>query len=142
MAVITVGFDVGGVLSKYPAIFVPLFKLLQASVEFRPVVVSDMHPKEKILDMLERNGISVPAGQVFSADYKQYGEYCKAVVCERCEIDVLIDDFQGYLAVPGSPLVRLLALPDPRLPYFSDEWKTDGSEGDFGRHKRFEGMPE
>lgn len=49
---------------------------------------------------------------------------------------MLIDDFPGYVATPGSPPVRLLMMPDPGEPYYHDDWRTDGSEGDFGRRRK------
>jgi len=52
--------------------------------------------------------------------------------CKELGIDILIDDFIGYVAVEGAP-VRLLVMPDATKPYYDPNWKTDGSEGDFGR---------
>lgn len=79
--------------------------------------------------MLLKNGLDTPF--IYSADYKTHGENCKKVLCEHLCIDILIDDFIGYIA--EGDFVRLLVMPDPRKPYYSDDWKTDGSEGDFGR---------
>ncbi len=127
-----IAFDVGGVLSKYPAVFKPFMDaLLTGGVEV--YIISDMHPKAKILDMLQRNGIDLGAASVHSADYKTHGEACKAVLCRELGIDVLVDDFIGYVAEIDAPPVRLLVMPDSSRPYYDDEWKTDGSEGDFGR---------
>ena len=61
-------FDVGGVLSKHPRIFSELFRALQPPWPQRATgttrwvevhVISDMHPVEKILDMLSRNDLDV-----------------------------------------------------------------------------------
>lgn len=131
---IKVAFDIGGVLSKRPEVFVPLLKALEGSEEVEVYVVSDMHPKEKILDMLARNDIKVDPYRVISADYEKHGELCKTVVCQELRIDLLIDDFPGYVAVGDH--VRLLMMPDPTRDYYADEWKTDGSEGNFGRRLR------
>lgn len=138
-----IAFDVGGVLSKCPEIFRPLIKVIRAGngschggehVELH--VISDMHPKEKILDMLRRNDMPFDASRIHSADYVTHGENCKAVLCEELGIDLLIDDFPGYVAQIGSPRVRLLVMPDPSRPYYDDTWQTDGSEGDFGRRRK------
>lgn len=133
---IRVAFDVGGVLSKYPEVLVPVPQALDASEGVEVFVLSDMHPREKIVDMLARNGIHLPSHRVVSADYAVHGERCKAVACVELAIDLLVDDFPGYVGVPGDPRVRLLVMPDPCEPYYSDDWKTDGSEGDFGRRRK------
>ena len=135
MDVIKIAFDVGGVLSRYPEIFIPLLRVLEASEYVQVFVMSDMHPQEKIQSMLRLNGIELPDWRVVSADYTTHGEKCKAILCERIKADILIDDFIGYVATSGKPLVRLLVMPDPELPYYADSWKTDGSEGNFGRRK-------
>lgn len=135
-----IAFDVGGVLSKYPEIFRPLLKLIcrrgdDPAYEIEAHIISDMHPKELILDMLARNGFDfVPPANVHSADYREHGELCKAVLCEQLGIDMLIDDFPGYVACGQH--VRLLVMPCPTEPYYHDDWKTDGSEGDFGRRRK------
>jgi hypothetical protein len=132
-----IAFDVGGVLSKYPEPFKVLIRALvhiELHVPGTEVhVISDMHPVHKVLAMLEMNNLYLKSERVHSADYKQYGENCKAVLCAELGIDILVDDFPGYVATFGSPLVRLLVMPDPSLPYYAEDWKTDGSEGDFGR---------
>src|SRR5262245_7422046 len=109
---LSIAFDVGGVLSKYPEIFRKLVMLLEDTTA-ELWVISDMHPVEKIIDMLYRNNIPIRSDQVRSADYVTHGERCKAVLCKELGIDILIDDFAGYVAVPGSPPVRLLVMPDP-----------------------------
>lgn len=127
---IKIAFDVGGVLSKHKSIR-DLFKVLCKSPNVQVYVISDMHPVQKIEQMLMDNGLEIPL--VHSANYNKYGENCKKVLCEKLGIDILIDDFIGYVA--EGDFVRLLVMPDPRKPYYSDDWKTDGSEGDFGRRK-------
>lgn len=129
-----IAFDIGGVLSKYPDVFRPLINILvltQSVVEVH--VISDMHDKDKMLKMLYSNAIRVPQERVHSADYKTHGEGCKAELCRELGIDILIDDFAGYVSVPDAPPVRLLVMPDVSKPYYHPTWKTDGSEGDFGR---------
>lgn len=133
---IKIGFDLGGILSKYPDIFRPIISALTNTQEDISVCcVSDMHPKEKIEEWLRLNSFPFTKDMVYSADYKTHGELCKSVVCEEQKIDILIDDHMGYLCTQGKPLVRLFMMPDPTLPYYDDSWKTDGSEGDFGRRR-------
>jgi hypothetical protein len=132
-----IAFDVGGVLSKYPETFGRMARALAAGgVEVW--VVSDM-PRPTLLDMLARNGLGwIPTERCIAADYAAHGEECKAIACATAKIDVLVDDFIGYVAVPGAPPVRLLVMPDASRPYYAPEWKTDGSEGNFGRKPRGE----
>lgn len=137
-AVVRIGFDVGGVLSKYPATLKPLLGALHFCPGVEVWIISDMHPEQKIIDMLELNEVWFYKHRVRSADYRAHGEASKAILCEQLHIDVLIDDFIGYVGVPGTPPVRLLVMPDASQPYYADDWKTDGSEGDFGRRKKLE----
>lgn len=136
-----IAFDVGGVLSKHPAVFFALIETLSqgerailaqgysGGVEVH--IISDMHPKEKITEMLRMNGYNIHHERVHSADYKTHGELCKQVLCDELGIDLLIDDFPGYVATGKH--VRLLVMPDPHTDYYHADWKTDGSEGNFGR---------
>lgn len=131
-----IAFDVGGVLSKYPDVFRPLIEVLHfAGGGVEVYFISDMHPVVKIVDVLRLNTIPCLIHRVHSADYTTHGEECKAVLCEQLGIDILIDDFPGYLATVGKPLVRLLVMPDPTRDYYAQEWQTDGSEGNFGRRR-------
>lgn len=131
-----VAFDIGGVLSKYPDIFRPLLTLIcEAGPTWgvEAYALSDMKPHEKAIAFCHDNGFLIPAERILCADYEQHGEACKAIVCQQHGIDMLIDDFIGYVSVVGSPPVRLLIMPDVTRPYYDDVWKTDGSEGNFGR---------
>ena len=59
---------------------------------------------------------------------------CKAQVIEENNIDIHIDDFPGYCA--HTKAISLLVWPNPYEPYYHDDFKTDGSEGNFGRRTR------
>lgn len=134
---IRIAFDIGGVLSKHPDIWRRLIgALVMWPNDFEVHVITDMHPREKSIRVVHENGFEmIPADRIHSADYAGEGEACKAVLCERLGIDVLIDDFIGYVAVPGAK-VRLLMMPDCDRPYYHEQWKTNGTEGDFGRRTR------
>lgn len=135
-----IAFDIGGVLSKHPDVWRRLLGALDDQrVEVH--VISDMHPHAKVVEACYRNGFMLPPERIHSADYAGEGEACKAVLCERLGIDILIDDFIGYVAVPGA-LIRLLVMPDCDRPYYHEEWKTDGTEGDFGRRVAKKGKAE
>lgn len=141
-----IAFDVGGVLSRFPDEFFVLIETLRLGTEavrrtgnmggVEVFILSDMHPKEKVVAMLAANGYALHPDRVLVADYATHGELCKAVACGLNAIDILVDDHMGYVATPGSPPVRLLVMPDPHRPYYATgepHWHTDGSEGGFGR---------
>lgn len=133
-----IAFDIGGVLSKYPAVFRPLVKLLlgrgsDPAYGVEVFIISDMKPHTKAVAFCYDNGFMVPPERILCADYDQYGEQCKSKICWENDIDILVDDHMGYLTAAGAPWVRLFVMPDPNLPYYDDSWKTDGSEGNFGR---------
>lgn len=134
-----IAFDIGGAISRYPDVFRRLIGILQFSEGLNRGVethiISDMHPLEKIKQTLEMNGLHFADDRIHSADYTRFGDECKAVVCEEQSIDVLIDDHMAYVSVSGSPLVRLFVMPDAGLDYYDASWKTDGSEGNFGRRR-------
>jgi hypothetical protein len=135
-----IAFDIGGVLSKYPDTFRRLVDKLRSesapgipsSVEI--YIISDMHDVDMMNNMLLINNINIDKDKIFSADYKNQGEYCKTKLCNELKIDIFIDDFLGYVTEGGY--VRLLVMPDVNKPYYDDTWKTDGSEGDFGRRRK------
>lgn len=134
-APVKVGFDIGGLLSKYPGLLRPIVNALLASPDVEVHVLSDMHPRQKCVTDVTSNGFNVPTCNIHSCDYSAHGEECKAVKAREIGLDVLVDDFPGYVATVGTPVLRLLAMPDPTLDYYHEGWKTDGSEGNFGRRK-------
>lgn len=139
---IRVAFDIGGVLSKYPDVLRPLLKLLvDAGAEV--FCVTDMHPLDLVLETLRLNNFDfLGPARVLVADYQTHVEGCKAVLLQQHQIDLLVDDFIGYLAEPGP--IRCLVMPDSSKPYYHSTWKTVSGEADFGRKifKRFEGPHE
>jgi hypothetical protein len=138
-----VAVDIGGVLSKYPDWFREWLGG-QAAGGIEVFVLTDIHDRAQVLDMLGRNGFLdvIPAENVYVSDYQAYGEACKAVLCRDLGVAVLIDDHPGYLVWPwpGVPApLRLQVLPDVTRPYYATGWRTDGSEGDFGRRAYYGG---
>jgi hypothetical protein len=129
-----VSFDIGGVISKHPAIFRELCQILKDHCEVS--VITDMHDKPAVLKILADNGFGmIPPERVHIADYVKYGEMCKAVILKEQKIDIVIDDFAGYLAWDsrlGEAPIRLLIQPNAFLPYWSPDWKTN-EVVDFGR---------
>ena len=135
-----VAFDIGGVVSKYPAEFKLMIEALNRGGA-QVFVISDMK-KEKIIETLRLNKLLgdawdedlIDESYVFSADYDVHGEGCKAILLEDLEIDMFFDDFIGYAAAGGCP-IRLLVMPDASKPYWHEEWKTPDGDGEFGRRK-------
>lgn len=131
-------FDIGGVLSKYPEQFLQLFESLWT--HHKLYVITDMHDREKTLQMLRDNGFLryLPEQMVVNSDYEKYGEMCKAVLLRDLKIDIFFDDFAGYMTWDsqlGPAPIRLMVQPDPFKPYWAESWKTDPADGDFGRRK-------
>lgn len=107
-------FDIGGVLGKYPAVFLPLIAALQSGGA-DVYVLTDIPEKETAEKHLARYGYSFPADKILCADFLKHGERCKAGLIKDYSIDVLIDDHPGYCADSGC--LSLFVWPDPRLPY-------------------------
>lgn len=128
-----VSFDIGGVLSKYPHVFRAMVIALQRG-GCDVFVITDMHDHEQSVRFVRDNGYDIPPENILNSDYKQFGEACKAMTIKEHKIDVHVDDFPGYCA--HTECVSLFTWPNPGLPYYHDDFKTDGSEGDFGRRKK------
>jgi hypothetical protein len=75
---IKIGIDIGGVLTKYPEIVVPLMTALGGHPAFEVHVLTDM-PREKAVEMLVANGVRLDSKRLHACDYATHGERCKAV---------------------------------------------------------------
>jgi len=138
-----IGFDVGGVISKYPKEFMYLMDKLRGSYSLETFVITDQHPKDKVIQNLIDNGfMSIHNGvieyikreNVYCADYEKYGNMAKALLLRDLKIDIFIDDFDGYLQWDssfGPQPILLKVMPDAFRPYWHESWKQEG--GDFGR---------
>lgn len=129
-------FDIGGVLSKYPAECVDLVREIPICDLY---IITDME-RASALQSLYDNKLDYffYPHNVLSADYQTYGDAAKAILMREYKIDVMIDDHMGYLVWPFSepaPL-RLLVMPDCRRPYYDPDWKINS--GPFG-HTFFNG---
>jgi hypothetical protein len=137
-----VAFDIGGVLSKYPNQFRELIlKIVSHGLGHWPAmevfIISDMHPKEKIVELLRLNRIDgFSYDNVYCADYDTHGDGCKAELLDQLKIDLFFDDHIGYVAtsIPGTyPTIRCLVWPEAGLPYRADSWIVPDGEPEFGR---------
>jgi len=129
------GLDIGGCASKYPRKFLELVLKMAGCID-NVFIITDMHEKDKVLEMLEDNGFGfILKENVYCADYNKYGNFCKAVLLKELGIDIFIDDFEGYLCWDsklGPAPIRLLVMPDNFKPYWSPDWKVR-DDFDFGR---------
>ncbi len=134
-----IAFDIGGVISKYPKQFLSLIYSLNKDHEI--FIITDMHDKNKIKQQLRDNGFDfINFDNVYTADYTNYGELCKAVLLKELKIDMFFDDFVGYVQWDskfGPAPIRFLLQPDPFQPYWNDTWLCDDSS-DFGRRRYHE----
>lgn len=107
-------FDIGGVLGKYPCVFIPMILALQNGGA-EVFVITDIAEKETAQALLGKYGYSFAPEMILCADFQKYGERCKAVLIKEHGIDVLVDDHPGYCADAGC--VSLFVWPDPHVPY-------------------------
>lgn len=125
-----IAFDIGGVISKYPDELITLISEFNDEYTLtEPCIITDQHPKEEVLKVLKDNHLYdkrwFNEDNVYCADYKKYGEMCKAVLLRDLKIDIFIDDFAGYLNWDyswGKPPLRLLVWPDASRPYHDKSW--------------------
>ena len=96
--IVKIAFDISGVISKYPDEMRQLMALPDAEI----FVITDMHEKTEVLKMLTDNGFMISEDHVLCADYATYGEMCKAVLLRDLKIDILLDDFVGYMQWDSS----------------------------------------
>lgn len=133
-----VAFDIGGVISKYPIQFKRLYLSLEQEPSNECFVITDMHDKNKVVNILKENGFYFRKENVYCANYDKYGEMCKAVLLKELKIDIFIDDFVGYLwwdSSLGEAPIRLLVMPDPTKPYLDKSWVCE--DKGFGRQKYY-----
>lgn len=153
-----IGFDIGGVISKYPEIFWDIMQRFRFpmhrscdgdwSDEIKNIfIITDQHPKDEVINLLKNNGfiyngehdtnfVTVLPENVYCADYEKYGNMAKAILIKELRLDIFIDDFEGYLqwdSSLGPQPILLKVQPDAFRPYWSDNWNCDG--GEFGRRK-------
>jgi len=109
-------FDIGGVLGKYPTVFLPLISTLHDGGA-EVFVLTDILDKQVAQEQLNRYGYSFLPEKILCADFERYGERCKSVLIKEHGIDLLVDDHPGYCADSGC--VSLFVWPDPHVSYES-----------------------
>jgi hypothetical protein len=129
---VRISFDIGGVLSKHPNVFRPMVEaLVRGGAEV--FVITDIPDHAKAVALVRGNGYDVAENRILNACYTDHAERCKEQLIREHKIDLHIDDFPAYCA--HTACVSLLVWPNPDLPYYADDFVTDGSEGTFGRTK-------
>lgn len=126
-----IGLDIGGVLSKYPQDFIIFLQHFDKSELF---VITDQHPKDKVIKTLKDNGFELLDENIYCADYEQHGNFAKAILIKQLDIKIFIDDFDGYLQWDssfGEQPIMLKVMADNFKPYWHQNWICEG--GDFGR---------
>lgn len=128
-----VALDIGGVMSKYPDVIRAFARALLDGGALI-YVITDMPRHDEVMQMLATNDFGfIQAEYVHCADYKAYGEGCKAELLAALEIDLVLDDCLGYMAIPGRT-VRCLVMPDATQPYWHPTWDAGLANSiDFGR---------
>lgn len=128
MKTLKVGFDIGGVITKYPETFKQLIRVLfEGGAEV--FIITDQTNKDQVIQTLKDNGLDyIHPDNIFCANYEKYGDYAKSIIVNKLRLDIYIDDHLPYLnwdSWMGSAPVRLLVLPDGFKPYYSDSWKQE-----------------
>ena len=109
-------FDIGGVLGKYPDVFLPMISALgHGGAEV--FVITDISEKKLAQGQLNKYGYNIMPDKILCADFEKFGDRCKSVLIKEHGIDVLVDDHPGYCADSGC--VSLFVWPDPHIPYES-----------------------
>lgn len=121
-----ISFDIGGVLSKNPALFREMMRVLEAGGA-EVYVLTDIPDPERAHALLAKNGFDVKHGRILCADWNAHGDMCKAVLAQEHGIQLHIDDFPGYSAGVGTVdgCVSLFTWPDPHAPYYHEDFVPD-----------------
>jgi len=109
-------FDIGGVLGKYPSVFLQMISALHDGGA-EVFVLTDISEKKVAQEQLNKYGFNIMPENILCADFEKYGERCKSVLIKEYGIDLLVDDHPGYCADSGC--VSLFVWPDPHKPYES-----------------------
>jgi hypothetical protein len=115
-------------------VFRPLVQALQDSGQVEVFVITDMHEHEQAVRFVQGNGYNIPSDHILNSDYNTFGEGCKEETIKQHGIQLHVDDFPGYCA--HAECVSLFVWPNPNRPYYDDDFKTDGAEGNFGRRRK------
>lgn len=115
-------FDIGGVLGKYPDVFLPMISALQKGGA-EVFVLTDIPDIKVTQEQLNKYGYNFLPEKILCADFEKYGERRKSILIKEHGINVLVDDHPGYCADSGC--VSLFVWPDPHKPYESYQNRTD-----------------
>lgn len=122
---IRIGFDIGGVISKYPDEMREMMWMLDGndSVEGSPFeiyIITDM-PRAQAIAMLKENKVCFNEGRLLCADWAKHGDRCKSILMAEHKIDIMIDDRLDYI-MEGCR-IGLFVVPRPDVGYYAKGWK-------------------
>lgn len=113
------GFDIGGVISRYPKQMKELMKaLIRGGVEV--CILTDMNSKDAMNAVMENGFDFIYPDHIHSCDWSGHGDLCKTEVAARIGIDILIDDRPDYCA--SGDFIGLVLSPRPDVPYYHESW--------------------
>lgn len=115
-----VGFDIGGVISKFPEPMKALMRALASSPEHEVFIITDM-PIAIAKQMLECNNVPFDDEHLICVDFSAHQDLCKSNLAETHGIDIMIDDRPDYVALGFQ--IGFIISPRPLLPYEHASWK-------------------
>lgn len=118
--VLRVGFDIGGVISRYPVeMKAIMWALVLGGAEI--YIVTDMNPTDAAAACRENDlDTIVPADHIISANWSDHGDLCKTKVIERLKLDFMLDDRADYCA--AGDFIGFVLSPRPHVPYYHKTW--------------------
>jgi len=114
-----IGFDIGGVISRYPEKMIQLMGILQMGGA-EVYVITDI-PFDIAVELCAKNHIAIAQDRIISCDWGKHMDLCKTKACEELGIDFLIDDRPDYCAV--GDFIGLVVSPRPlTAKYYHETW--------------------
>ncbi len=136
---LTIAFDIGGVISRYPEKMKQLMAVLIKGGAL-VYILTDMNPVDA-LAAVRANGLMHLIGHdrllsdpyfqsarnryILSANWSRDGDLCKTRIMEDEGIDFLIDDRPDYAA--KGDFIGLVLSPRPDVPYYHESWSNTGT---------------
>jgi hypothetical protein len=121
---VKVAFDIGGLVSRHPALMCDMMRALAAG-GVDVYVLTDMNPRDAYTACRD-NAVPVRPDRILSANWAEHGDLCKTKLVELHGIDVLVDDRPDYCA--SGDFVGLVLSPRPEVPYNHPDWVNRTSQ--------------
>ncbi len=114
-----IGFDIGGVISKYPDEFRFLLLALSKVPEIEIYIVTDM-PRDVAKDLLTKNNIPWSEKRLLCGEWGDHGDKCKSVLMRKHRIEIMVDDRLDYIF--GGVKIGLMVVPRTHRKYYAPSW--------------------